>query len=258
MSEIVLGGTPVTRYPDPLIRRVPSADGLYPTTQILAPLATFVQSETGIPILPEFTGDSTTDILLFTADYPVRLVGKVRPITDVYFGTTQLAPAPWDVFGPSDLGIAPTNQGFNNVAVFPALVTTSGGTTPVSVQAGKVAAGYTGISPASSVFCTGFPTRLIVDDLGYNADGETAPLGYNIYVDALSQGAVIDSPIEYQTSSPAGLAPPAGWRSYSQIIISALEYTDAIREAGNLITVSVGTIALTYSVVGLWQPLSLT
>jgi hypothetical protein len=215
----VLGGTTYKRYPDPASPGTANSLGLYPWSVFKAPICAWngVDSPTLVPDLSNYDG---VHLLLFISDIPALL--ELRA-TDTAAKLQFSAP------------------GTANTLSVPFLFTTLGGTTPSTISTqGKVISGYTGAF--AEVYCTGFPASGEV-----SAPGAEGVASYTEVI-CIANGPVISSPvsslyIEYKQSSADGFSPVP-------IIIGFLEYTAAIRDAGNLITLSDGSL---YQVVGLWN-----
>jgi hypothetical protein len=221
MSNTVLGGTSLPRYPDPLVRGIPNEYGLYPWSVIDASLVSL--SGSGEIISSSFTAASATiPLLLFTSDIPVSLAGRILPTVPPFIGTN---PMPQTYYEQTQ--VFSTN-------LFTELHTESGGSTDVVVTVGKVAQGYVG-----TVYCSGFPAALGISTYGLTAS-EGDPLPYLINFRAIAKGAVIDGVPFFVSTLPSFFQ--------SGVILRASDYTQAIYDAGNVIQ----TPTVTAQVVGLW------
>ena len=218
-TEKVLGGTRYKRYPDPVVKGTPNGYGLYPWSVFSAVICAWNDTDEPIP-QADLQLEDGVELLLFISDIPALL--ELRA-TDTAAKLQFSAP------------------GTSNTLSVPFLFTTLGGTTPATISTqGKVISGYTGAF--AEVYCTGFPALGEV-----SAPGAEGVASYTEVI-CIANGAVISSPVsslyvEYKQSSANGFSPVP-------IIIGFIEYTAAIRDAGNLITLSDGSL---YQVVGLWN-----
>ena len=217
-TEKVLGGTTYKRYPDPASPGTPNAYGLYPWSVFKAPICNFTAPDTITPV-PDLNNVSYVDLLLFTSDIPAILELRATDTNT----NLQFSAGAANTLGVNFLNTAP-----GGVGIF--------ATIPVQ---GKVLSGYTA---GEGIFCTGFP-----------AQGNVVPPGTEgaatyTEVFCIANSPVIASPVSsllvaYNQSAANGFSPVP-------IIIAYDEYTAAIRDAGNLITLSDGSL---YQVVGLWR-----
>jgi hypothetical protein len=217
-TEKVFGGTPYKRYPDPASPGTANAQGLYPWSVFKAPICEFTAPDILIP-LSGLSAVSYVDLLLFTSDIPAILeLRATNTNTNLQF-----------------------SAGAANTLGVNFLTTAPGGGTFATISAqGKVLSGYTA---GAGIFCTGFPARGTVVSPG---GGEDAQAYTEVF--CIANSPVIASPVSslslaYNQSTANGFSPVP-------VIIGFLEYTAAIRDAGNLITRSDGSL---YQVVGLWN-----
>jgi hypothetical protein len=229
-NQTVLGGTSYPRYADPLVTGKSNADGLYPWSTVRARLASYNGSvvdatyDTG-------AGGQNINILLFSSDIPAA--GYIAPAaTSIPAGT--LAPT---------ASVSTISSGGAN-AFFRA---TPGGAV-VTVAAGQVGVGYSYNAAATTtadqnIYVAGFPAAAVVGSV------DSAELW------AWSNSPNISSPVSFQNwDAQAGLTTEAERLASGALPIVLLytSYTQAIRDAGNIIVNTAAPIGSTYQVVGLW------
>jgi hypothetical protein len=233
INQSVLGGTSAPRYSDPLVTGAPNQDGLYPWSSYRARLGN--TSATPGKFTPTVgttldAGD-TINLLLFTSDVPAggSLVETLAPGAVV----TQGLLAPTTAVG-----------GALALAFFK---TTSTGGTNVTVSAGQVGVGYviTGAAaPNAAISTTGFPASV-----GVGVNG-TAANTFDLLVTA--NGATIASPVS--TLNFGALTADAATCGFLPIILLYSDYTQAIRDAGNVFVATEATTKdVKYQVVGLYS-----
>lgn len=209
-TEKVFGGTSYSRDTDPIVSGKANSLGLYPWSAFRARLGT--GTDTTFTALTSLTDGTVLSLLLFTTD--VLAFGFTVDVANATTGspiTGLVSPA-------------------LSVGFFDA---TNGGS-DLSVPVGAVGSGYVG-SGATAVACTGFPATCTVT---VASAGATDLL-------ILANGANISSPVSLQNwaSSPTSAA------GALPVILSQANYSIAIRDAGNQIVTSGGTV---YQVVGLY------
>jgi hypothetical protein len=217
----ILGGTAYKRYPDPASPGTANAQGLYPWSVFKAPLCDY--AEPGAKPNPYEGLNAPVYLLLFTSDVPAILQVRTTD-TGVLTGTSLQA-----------------SSTAANTLSYPQLFTTPGGATSATItNQGQVLAGYTG--PSADVFCTGFPAQ--GESLVPGGGGGAATYTEVI---CLSNSSVIASPgsslsLAFDQAASSAFAPVP-------VMILYGSYTEAIRDAGNIIKASDGSL---YQVVGLW------
>jgi len=217
-TKKVWGGTPYRRYSNPPVVGIGNSLGLYPWSVFKAAVCDW-NGDTAPVAQADLSSLGLIYLLLFTSDVPALLELRATDTgTNLQF-----------------------SAGFvNDLSVGGRLVTTAGGSTPATIPTqGKVLAGYTG--GAADVYCTGFPATGSVVAPGVS--------GTSTYTEAIcvANGPVIASPVSslslaYDQGKAATFAPVP-------ILIPFVQYTAAVRDAGNLITAPNGAL---YKVVGLW------
>ena len=226
-NQTVLGGTSNPRYPDPLVTGAPNADGLYPWSNFRARFATYTPVDGFVSTDTELAEGERTNLLLFTSDIPV--MGYVA----LYTNGAPLFP------------MSPSAQvGASGGTAFFKTTATAG--TDVTVSAGQVGVGYveTGAAaPNAYISAAGFPAEIPVLS--------TDITGAELWVWANSPN--IASPISFQNWDSVDTA-TAKASGFLPIILRYSDYTQAIRDAGNiLISTSLGQAGATYQVVGLYS-----
>ena len=229
-NQTVLGGTSYPRYADPLVTGKSNADGLYPWSTFRARFATYDGSTVTAGVTLASTATFSVNLLLFTSDIPAS--GYIAPAaTGVSVET--IAPS-------AAVGVAGT----------PAFFRATPGGTNVAVAAGQVGVGYSYNSAATTtanqnIYVAGFPAVAV----------PTAAVDAELWVWANSPN--ICSPVSFQNwDAQAGLTTVALREASGALPIVLLytSYTQAIRDAGNII-VNTGAVATgsTYQVVGLYS-----
>ena len=225
-NQTVLGGTSAPRYPDPLVTGAPNADGLYPWSNFRARFATYTPVDGLVSPDVELESVETVYLLLFTSDIPA--MGYVAAASDG---------APRFIVSPS------AKVGISGGPAF--FKTTATGGTDVTVSAGQVGVGYvaTGAAaPNAYIATTGFPANVTI------AESSFSPA--EIWVWANSPN--IASPISFQNWDSVDTA-TAKASGFLPIILQYSDYTQAIRDAGNiLISTYPGQAGATFQVVGLY------
>ena len=226
-NQTVLGGTSYPRYADPLVTGKSNADGLYPWSTVRARFAV-ITAGTEVDATYDFAGIDA-NLLLFSSDIPA--VGYIAT------GATGLPVKP----------VAPSVKvGSSAPAAF--FRATPGGT-DVTVAAGQVGVGYVYNAAATTdanknIYVAGFPAT--ADSPGA-ADAE-------LWLWANSPN--ICSPVSFQNWGAQTTATLAQRQASGALPIVLLysDYTQAIRDAGNII-VNTGAVATgsTYQVVGLYS-----
>jgi len=226
----ILGGTRYKRYPDPNVSNLPNEFGLYPWSSFRARLGQFDGS--GVIQRSEIADVGKSNGLLFLSDAP------------------SIVRAGYDVGGPFYYSDGDAVLSFE--LGVQGLVTQPGGTTNVELNTfGEVAKGYTGA--ASDVYCTGFLVYLYLF-----APIEPPPDDYALFVEALANGPVINSPISGSDARKSFPVSKTG-TGVTPIILKSTDYTNAIKANNNVITCADPEGAFTsvsYVVVGLWFPLA--
>ena len=228
-NQTVLGGTSYPRYPDPLVTGAPNADGLYPWSTFRARFAIISGLTGAVDATTTFNASGSggnINLLLFTSDVPA--LGYIAPAAT---GLSVGPVAPTSFVGPSS-GIT---------AFFEA---TAGGTN-VIVAAGQVGVGYvsTGASTDADryVYVAGFPAV-------YTATGTVADAELWLWANSPN----ICSPVSFQNWDSVDVT-TAATSGALPIVLYYGDYTQAIRDAGNIIVNKVAPIGATYQVVGLWS-----
>ena len=226
INQSVLGGTSAPRYADPLVTGAANADGLYPWSNFRARFAYLIPEGAIITDTEIFAGQKA-HLLLFTSDIPA--MGYVS----LYTNGVPLLP------------MTPSAQvAVSGAAAF--FKTTATGGTDVTVSAGQVGVGYvaTGAaSPNAYIGATGFPA--VTTSRG------TDIAGAELWVWANSPN--IASPISFQNWD-AVVTATAKASGFLPIILRYSDYTQAIRDAGNIvISTSPGQAGATFQVVGLYS-----
>ncbi len=225
-NQTVLGGTSYPRYADPLVTGKSNADGLYPWSTFRARFALY-DAATGVVNANIGSGFSFIyNTLLFTSDIPAA--GYIAA------GATgaQLQP------------IAPAAKvGTTGAAAF--FKATPGGT-DVIVAAGQVGVGYSYNSAATTtadqnIYVAGFP-------IASNTVVNLSATELNVWTNSPN----ICSPVSFQNWDSV-LTSTAATSGALPIILLYSHYTQAIRDAGNIIVNTGAPIGATYQVVGLFS-----
>lgn len=231
MANQSLAGTPLPRNSAPLVTRgVPNARGLYPWSAFTADLR-LISSPGVVGNTTLTTAAPTVQFLLFLSDYPliVEVVQrKNNPATNAFLGTTPTPPIPYAV---KAIG----------TAAFAHLYTEIGGTTLVSFAPGEVGIGYVG-STEGVVPCSGFAVSAACSAFNMLDTSGGNPLIRDVWVNVIANGAVVNGPGIFNGVSTDS--------DFTPIILRFSDYTQEIRDAGNVIVANDGT---TYSVVGLYH-----
>jgi hypothetical protein len=224
-NQTVLGGTSYPRYADPLVTGKSNADGLYPWSTFRARFASYADGVvTALANLNTTTSD--INILLLTSDIPA--------VAYIAAGGTGAQVVP----------VAPAAKvGTTGVQAF--FKATPGGT-DVTVAAGQVGVGYSYNSAATTdanknIYVAGFPAT---------AAGPVVAAVAELWVWANSPN--ICSPVSFQNWGTVD-ATTAATSGALPIILQYAQYTQAIRDAGNIIVNTAAPIGATYQVVGLYS-----
>jgi len=211
MGQVILGGTQYKRYPDPSVSNLPNAQGLYAWSMFYANLYFLdgtAQKESGL------VDPTPLNLLLFLSDIPG--IGQLKCYSFNAVNAHQL----------TDIT--------NEVSV-PFLVTTPAGASPVTVNIGQVAQGYTG--DTGEVRCTGFPARGVADIAGVLGTVD------EIAVTVWANSGVMNAPVSQNSDEGSQIVP-------QPMILRASDYTEAIRAANNVFKDSADYLWL---VVGLYE-----
>lgn len=215
-TEKVLAGTRSVRYPDPKTKGTANAYGLYQWSAFDAPLITgFDVGGNALPLAGFDSGESQS-VLVFTSDIPVISRGIV----------TDLA-----------AGLQLSSVAYNTLGTL-AAVSTSGGAAPaVITQYGQVLSGYAG--PTSEVLVTGFPLNLVATIPGTEGTAD------NVFLQIIANSPVINGVVGPLLGDFALATAP------SPIILETSEYTQAIKDNGNIYQLNSTTPQ--YQVVGIYK-----
>ena len=233
-NQTVLGGTSYPRYADPLVTGKSNADGLYPWSTVRARLASYNGSAVDATY-DISAGGKNVNLLLFSSDIPAA--GYIAPAaTSIPAGT--LAPT---------ASVSTISSGGAN-AFFRA---TPGGT-EVVVSAGQVGVGYSYNAAATTtadqnIYVAGFPAFVAAPSAA-----TVTPLELWVWANSPN----ICSPVSFQNwDAQAGLTTVAERTASGALPIVLLysNYTQAIRDAGNIIVNTAAPIGSTYQVVGLYS-----
>ena len=212
MPQVILGGTRYKRYPDPSVSNLPNAQGLYAWSMLYANLY-FLDGDAPAEkesLLPDGT---PINLLLFLSDIPGIAQFKCYH---------------------SDATNAHQISDITNEVSVPFLVTAPAGSSPVTVNIGQVAQGYTG--DTGEVRCTGFPALGIADVAGAGTVDELAVLVW-------ANGGVMNAPVSQNKDDGSQIVP-------QPMILRASDYSEAIRAANNVFKDSGDYLWL---VVGLYE-----
>jgi hypothetical protein len=229
INQSVLGGTSAPRYADPLVTGAPNQDGLYPWSTFRARLATYDGSAVTAAVSVAAAGDpgaGSVNLLLFTSDLPAQ----------GYLANSFTAVPARPARPEAQVGVA------GAPAFFKTLPSSS---TDVTVSAGQVGVGYvaTGTAaPNDYISTTGFPATVQV------------PLEVVTYAELWlwANSPNICSPISRQNWDTVNTS-TAATSGALPIVLLYSQYTQAIRNAGNIIVNTTGAIGATYQVVGLYS-----
>jgi hypothetical protein len=230
-NQTVLGGTSYPRYPDPLVTGAPNEYGLYPWSNFRARFATYNGTlvDSAIDLNTGSGGANRVNLLLFTSDIPA--VGYIAPAA-TGLSVSPVAPA-------AKVGVAGT----------PAFFKATPGGTDVTVAAGQVGVGYSYNAAATTdanknIYVAGFPA---VTTSSATTDAELW---------LWTNSPNICSPVSFQNWDLQAGLPTVAERAASgalPIVLRYSDYTQAIRDAGNIIVNTVAPIGATYQVVGLFS-----
>ena len=230
-NQTVLGGTSYPRYADPLVTGKSNADGLYPWSTVRARLATYNGSVVTATVTPAAV-PLQINLLLFTSDIPAS--GYI---------------CDGDVGAPDKPVLPSTKVG---AAGTPAFFKATPGGTDVTVVAGQVGVGYSYNAAATTtanqnIYVAGFPASVAAPSLA-----TITPLELWVWANSPN----ICSPVSFQNwDAQAGLTTEAERLASGALPIVLLysNYTQAIRDAGNIIVNTAAPIGSTYQVVGLYS-----
>ena len=224
-NQTVLGGTSYPRYADPLVTGKSNADGLYPWSTFRARFASITSGVVGADI-EQVSAAGPLNLLLFTSDIPAS--GYICN------GTVGAPLAP----------VSPTSQ--VGTTGFTAFFKATPAGTNVIVAAGQVGVGYSYNAGATTdanknIYVAGFPAVI---------PGTTVAAASEVCIWTNSPN--ISSPVSFQNwdTVAAGTAATSG---ALPIILNFGDYTQAIRDAGNVFVNTAAPIGVTYQVVGLWS-----
>ena len=226
-NQTVLGGTSYPRYPDPLVTGKSNADGLYPWSTVRARFATYASGVVNAVTTFNLTEDGgNINLLLFTSDIPAS--GYIAP---------RATGAPVGPVAPTFLVGSTGAQAFFKA--------TPGGTN-VIVAAGQVGVGYSYNSAATTtadqnIYVAGFPAV-------YTGAATVAAAELCLWANSPN----ICSPVSFQNWDTVATA-TAATSGALPIILNYTDYTQAIRDAGNIIVNTAAPIGATYQVVGLYS-----
>lgn len=206
-----------------------------PAPPPLAPRGNYVTSDAGPVSLGLVSGGSVVaasfdatvgaiNIALFCSDYPTSLLARSRYTPAPFFGTT---PQPISEFNEA-IGLAP--QVFGAANITQAAVVTRGEIATITAGGVTVPAYIGGI--------TIFNRSLVT------TSGGATPAPFSLELFFTANSGVIAGEALY-SDSPTG--------AFGQIILRAQDYSQAILDAGNIIT----TASSEFSVVGLYDPVVL-
>ena len=226
-NQTVLGGTSYPRYADPLVTGKSNADGLYPWSTVRARFASY--SAGAVNLEGDF---SATDVhlLLFSSDIPA--VGYLAPTATGTPGA-PVAPA-------AKIGTTGT----------PAFFKATPGGTDVTVAAGQVGVGYVYNALATTdadknIYVAGFPATSDVP----GGPGSISKADLWLWANSPN----ICSPVSFQNWNDVVTA-TAATSGALPIVLLYTSYTQAIRDAGNIIVNTTGVATgATYQVIGLWS-----
>jgi hypothetical protein len=230
-NQTVLGGTSYPRYADPLVTGKSNADGLYPWSTVRARFATY-DAATGVVTASLTFADDTPQIslLLFASDIPAA--GYIAPAA-TGLPVTTVAPS--------------ASVGTTTAAAF--FKATPGGTN-VTVSAGQVGVGYSYNSSATTdanknIYVAGFPVTVNIN-VGIGTEIVSPEL--KVWTNSPN----ISSPVSFQNWDTVATA-TAATSGALPIVLLYSDYTQAIRDAGNIIVNTASPIGATYQVVGLYS-----
>jgi hypothetical protein len=227
-NQTVLGGTSYPRYADPLVTGKSNADGLYPWSCFRARFANYAGSEVTptVTFNPGSGGLNQVNLLLFTSDIPAS----------GYIATAATGLSVRPVAPAAKVGVAGT----------PAFFKATPGGTDVTVAAGQVGVGYVYNALATTdanknIYVAGFPAVA--------ASNESVSAELWLWANSPN----ICSPVSFQNWDSV-LTATAATSGALPIILQYADYTQAIRDAGNIIVNTTGgAIGATFQVVGLYS-----
>jgi hypothetical protein len=228
-NQTVLGGTSYPRYADPLVTGKSNADGLYPWSCFRARFATYDGTAVTADVTLANTTNYNVNLLLFTSDIPAS--GYIAPTA---------TGAPVETIAPA------STVGLPAGGVASAFFRATPGGTNVIVAAGQVGVGYSYNAAATTdanknIYVAGFPA--IADP----AAAATAELS------VWANSPNICSPVSFQNWDDV-LTATAATSGALPIVLLYTGYTQAIRDAGNIIVNTAGAkTGVTYQVVGLYS-----
>ncbi len=236
MAQITLAGKPAIRYPDPLVQRV-NPDGNQPYTAYQAALVFLNEAGEYDQLLRQPPDSILAQLLLFGADYPVKIGGAQIFEQQVYDSAGTLVPIQ-DLIFP----ILPPNGTALADAVPNILPTVSFN------QYKKIA---TGSTATNGVSVSGYPAYAFVSGhtLFASEEGDGGDrASFGVSLDVTLNGAVIDGPGNYNaivTTSTNALI---------NVILYEPNLTQAIVDNNYIIenVIIAGGSAATLNVVGLW------
>lgn len=242
MSQKTLAGTPIVRYPDPLVKRA-NPDGTQPYTAYRAPLL-YNNQQGGYSIeLAAPPGTLIVELLLFGADYPAKITG-----TQYYYGNPSEGNSVFDSSG-SPIQIK------DLTFTLPFLYVIGTGTV-VDILPNAPRVTYkqitTGKTLTNGVTVSGFPVASIVPsrDIYQTPDGASGPFAnYSMDYDVTLNGAVVDAPSNFGFF----MSDPPPFRS--PIILWEPNLTQSIVDNNYLIELDYdgdGINEVVFDVVGLW------
>ena len=219
-NQTVLGGTSYPRYADPLVTGKSNADGLYPWSTVRARFATIANGAVNAS-----NALTAPNLLLFSSDIPAS-----GYIASAVTGIPVRPVSPDTKVGSSGL---------------PAFFKATPGGTDVLVPTGQVGVGYVYNSAATTdanknIYVAGFPATAGAINIVVNPDYQELWLWTN--------SPNICSPVSLQNWDDATAASGA-----LPIVLLYTDYTQAIRDAGNIFVNTAAPIGATYQVVGLWS-----
>ena len=232
-NQTVLGGTSYPRYPDPLVTGKSNADGLYPWSTVRARFAGITTNSAVVSAVDLVADNGPINLLLFSSDIPA--VGYIAP------GTTGLSVAPVaPAASVSTIAIGGANAFFR---------ATPGGT-DVTVAAGQVGVGYVYNALATTdadknIYVAGFPATSDVP----GGPGSISKADLWLWANSPN----ICSPVSFQNWNDVVTA-TAATSGALPIVLLYTSYTQAIRDAGNIIVNTTGVATgATYQVIGLYS-----
>ena len=231
-NQTVLGGTSYPRYPDPLVTGKSNADGLYPWSTFRARFATYASGVVNAAVLfNQVAPLGDINLLLFTSDIPAS--GYIAP------GATGAPVGP----------VAPTS--LVGTTGTPAFFKATPAGTDVIVAAGQVGVGYSYNAAATTtadqnIYVAGFPAA-------YTGSAAVAAAELCLWANSPN----ICSPVSFQNWDDQAIVLTTEAQRLASgalpIVLLYSQYTQAIRDAGNIIVNTAAPIGSTYQVVGLYS-----